>query len=59
MQPFSCGNSMPVIRPYARQNAGRGHASAPGIVGLREAGIHLVIGVNLVQAACRNAPGAL
>jgi hypothetical protein len=59
MQPFSCGNSVELIQPCAWQIVGTAPSLSAGIVRDAEAGIHLVIRVNLVEAACRNEPGAL
>jgi hypothetical protein len=59
MQPFSCGNSVPVIQPRGWQIVGTAPSISAGIVRHAEAGIHLLIRVNLVEAACRHEPGAL
>jgi hypothetical protein len=48
-----------LIQPCAWQIVGTAPSLSAGIVRDAEAGIHLVIRVNLVEAACRNEPGAL
>jgi hypothetical protein len=51
---------MPGHRPVSEADRRHGNKlPAPGMAVDGKAGIHLVIRVNLVQAACRNRPGAL